>query len=286
MDNTQLKKKALRMQAMMRTAIKLKPARVGVSKFIDTSHGKVRVLEYGFESAETSPLFIDMHGGGFVLGSADMDEPMCVYFREQTGAKIISIDYPKAPTYQYPAAVETVYDVIKHYASNAGRYNINPENIGIGGHSAGANLATVMCIKAKEKSDFSLKYQIMDYPVCDMTIGAYNRPRPKGALSPKMVDMFGACYYDNDVAIARSPYISPVFATKEQLSALPPALLILAGRDSLHDEGARYLELLRDAGVSVEVHDFAKSIHGFTYYGKLDAKKGWVLMADFIRKHL
>ena len=273
------------MQALMRSAVKLKPAKAGASRLIDTSHGKVRVLEYGFDSPETAPLFVDMHGGGFVLGSADMDEPMCVYFREQTGAKIISIDYPKAPKHPYPAAVEAVYDIVKHYINNSGEYGIYPENIGIGGHSAGGNLATVICIMAKEKGEFSLKYQILDFPPCDLTIGAYNRPNPKGALSPQMIDMFGACYNDNDADIARSPYISPVFASKEQLSGLPPALLILAGRDSLHDEGVLYLELLREAGVSVEYHEFEGSIHGFTYYGKPDAKKAWKIMADFIGKH-
>ena len=100
-----LKKKAVRYQAFMRITKQFKPAQIGVSRFIETSRCKIRVLEYGFESKKIEPLFIDMHGGGYVFGCADMSEPMCVFFREQTGVKIVSIDYPKAPQYPYPVAI-------------------------------------------------------------------------------------------------------------------------------------------------------------------------------------
>jgi len=286
MNNKRLVKKALFLQLMMKSASEKRPARIGKERFIETSHGKVKVLEYGFDSPETEPLFIDMHGGGFVLGWAAMDEPMCLYFREQAGVKVISIDYPKAPKNPYPAAVKVIYEIIKHYSDNADTYKINSTSIGIGGHSAGGNLATVMCIIAKERGDFILKYQVLDYPPCDMSIDAFDRPKPKGSLPPKMVDMFNACYFNKNIGIAKSPYLSPVYASKEQLSDLPPALLIVAGRDSLHDEGVLYGKLLKEAGVSLEFHDFVDSIHGFTYYKKPDAKKGWAIMADFIKRNL
>jgi len=286
MDNEKLKKKALKFQILMRLFAKLNHAKIGKERIIDTSHGRVRVLEYGFESLETEPFFVDMHGGGFVLGSADMDEPMCVYFRKQTGVKIISIDYPKAPKYPYPIAVEAIYEIIKYYIENAEKYKINPERVGIGGHSAGGNLATVMCIMAKEKGDLSFKYQILDYPPCDMTIDAFDRPNPKGSVPPTAVDMFNACYYNKDMEAAKSPFISPVYATKEQLLGLPPTLLIVAGRDSLHDEGVHYGDLLKEVGVSLEFHDFNESVHGFTYNNTPDAKEGWDIMADFIKRHM
>ena len=286
MDNVKLTKKALRLQLIMKLAKKLKPAKIGKERLIKTIHGDVSVLEYGFDSAETEPLFIDMHGGGFVLGWAAMDEPMCAYFREQTGVKVISIDYPKAPKHQFPIAIEAIYEVIKHYIDNAVNYSVDLDSIGIGGHSAGGNFATVMCIMAKEKGDFSFKYQVLDYPPCDMSLDAFERPNPKGAVSPKMVDMFNACYYGRDYEAAKTPYMSPVYATKEQLTGLPPALLILAGRDSLHDEGVRYYESLKNAEVQVEFHDFKESVHGFAYNRTPDAKIGWDVMVDFIRRNV
>ena len=285
MGNAKLVKKALRLQLIMKLASKLKPAKIGKVRLVETTRGNVSVLEYGFDSSETEPLFIDMHGGGFVLGWAAMDEPMCAYFRERTGVKVISIDYPKAPNYPFPAAVEAIYEVIKHYFDNAKAYHIDTESVGVGGHSAGGNFATVMCIMAKEKGDFSFKYQVLDYPPCDMSLDAFERPNPKGAVSPKMVDMFNACYYGKDYESAKTPYMSPVFATSEQLTGLPPALLILAGKDSLHDEGARYYKALTAANVPVEFHEFENSVHGFTYNRTPDAKKGWDVMADFIRRN-
>ena len=149
-NNEKLINKALRMQLIMKLARKCRPAKFGKERLIETSHGSVSVLEYGFDSQKTEPLFIDMHGGGFVLGWAAMDEPMCVYFREQANIKVISIDYPKAPKNPYPVAVEAIYEIIKHYFDNAEKYKINPNSIGIGGHSAGGNFAAVMCIKANE----------------------------------------------------------------------------------------------------------------------------------------
>lgn len=286
MSDEKLIKKALRLQFLMKLVLKLKSAKVGEERVVDTRHGKVRVLEYGLDLPEVKPLFVDLHGGGFVLGSADMDEPMCNYFREHTGAKIISIDYPKAPRNPYPIAIEAIYDVIKHYIDNAKSYKINPDNIGIGGHSAGGNLATVLCMLAKKKKEFSFQYQILDYPPCDMSIDAYERPNPKGSVNPKSFDMFNACYYGKNKEKAKTPYISPVYATKEQLSGLPSALLIIAGQDSLHEEGIRYKDLLNDAGVIVEFHEFSKSVHGFTYYKKPDAKIGWNIMVDFLKRHV
>lgn len=285
MNNDKLVKKALRLQLIMKLASKLRPAKIGKERLIETKSGNVSVLEYGFDSTETEPLFIDMHGGGFVLGWAAMDEPMCVYIREKTGVKAISIDYPKAPKHPYPVAVEAIYEVVKHYIDNAVNYGINLDSVGVGGHSAGGNFATVMCIIAKEKGDFSFKYQVLDYPPCDMSLDAYERPNPKGAISPRMVDMFNACYYGKDYEYAKTPYMSPVYATEEQLTGLPPALLILAGKDSLHDEGARYYEALKAANVPVEFHEFENSVHGFTYKRTPDAKKGWEVMADFIHRN-
>lgn len=280
-------KKAKRLQFAMKILTKLQTVtskRVGKERFVDISHGKIRVLEYGFDTQDTSPLYVDMHGGGFILGSADMDEAMNRYFAEKAGLKIISIDYPKAPDYPYPIAVEAVYEVIKHYIDNSAAYKINPDCIGIGGHSAGANLATVTCIRAKEKGDFIFKFQILDYPPLDLYKDPYEKPTPKEAISPKMAAMFNACYVTGETA--KLPYASPVYASREQLSGLPPAMLIVAGLDSLHDEGVRYGEMLKEAGVTVELHDFKESAHGFTYNKTPDAKEANKLMADFISSHI
>lgn len=225
-----------------------------------------------------------MHGGGFIFGSADMDEAMNLYFREKVNIKIISIDYPKAPESPYPAAVEAVHQVIKHYTDNALAYKIDTGHMGIGGHSAGANLATVTCMKAKEHCDFSFRFQLLDYPPLDLRTDPFLKSTPKKAISPKLATTFNACYIDPENA--RSPFASPVFENVEQLTGLPPAMLIVAGQDSLHDEGVQYSKMLQAAGVPVELHDFKESVHGFTYNKTPDATRAHMLMADFIGKYV
>lgn len=275
-------KKARRIRKM--EALFRKRAKIGREQFVETLHGRIRVLEYGFDSKAVTPLYVDMHGGGFVLMSADSDEQMNVYFREQTGVKIISIDYPKAPEQPYPIAVESVYDVILHYVTNADKYGINPQFVGIGGHSAGGNLAAVICMRAKERGDLSLKYQILDYPPLDLYTDPLSKPTPKKSMVSKMGIMFNACYVDPEKA--KDPCASPVFATAEQLVGLPPALVIAAGLDSLHDEGVRYAEMLKSAGIDVDLHEFPDSVHGFTLNPSPESKRAHKLMADFISRHI
>jgi acetyl esterase len=251
---------------------------------VKTQYGDVSVLEYGFGDKEPKPLFIDMHGGGFILMTAESDDELNKYFLSKTSTRIISIDYPKAPEHPYPCAVEAVHEVCLHYFKNAKEYGIDPKHVGIGGHSAGATLSTVECMVAKEKGDLSYRFQMLDYPPLDLKTSALDKPKPKGALPPNMALFFDKCYVKPEQA--GESHASPVYATKEELVGLPPALVILAGMDSLHDEGLKYSNMLKDAGVQTEVHEFPNATHGFTLKPSVDTTKAMQLMAYFINKNI
>ncbi len=126
--------------------------------------------------------------------------------------------------------------------------------------------------------------QILDYPPLDLATSPLEKPRPKGAIPPQMAWMFDACYVDPTQA--RDIYVSPVYATREDLEGLPPALIIVAGRDSLRDEGLRYCELLKAAGVVTECYEYPDAPPGFTYNRSRDAKDAWDKMVAFLRKYL
>jgi acetyl esterase len=145
-----------------------RPAPLGKEVFIETEHGKVRTLWYGFDDPETAPLFFDLHGGGFVFGSADMDEAINLELRARVGCKIISIDYAKAPEAPYPAAVNQIDAVVAHVFENAATYGVDPERMAIGGHSAGGNLSAVACLQAKRAGQVRFVGQVLDYPVLDL----------------------------------------------------------------------------------------------------------------------
>lgn len=257
---------------------------LGKEIWIDAVSGPTRTLWYGWENTEPTPVYFDLHGGGFMLGCADDDEPMNLEIEKQIGCKIVSIDYAKAPRFPFPFAVNQIYAVIDYLYEHSHEYGIDPGKMAIGGHSAGGNLSAVICLKAIEKRKIKFVCQILDYPPLDLATSALNKPQPRGSVPPKLAMMFDACYVDP--ALAREPYVSPVFTSPERLSGLPPALIILAGKDSLHDEGLKYCGLLGEACVVTECLEYPDSPHGFTYGQSADALDARRKMAAFLKKHL
>ena len=281
MDRKKAIKKIERYQRLADRFMKKKTT-AGV-RFIDTTYGKVRVLEYGFDSPEEKPLYVDIHGGGWALMSPEMDEEINHRILKNANVKIISIDYPKAPQNPFPIGIEAVYEAIRHYYNNAEEYGIDRNNIGTGGYSSGGNFATVACIMANERKDFRIKYQVMCYPGTDAAGDPYEKPKCRKGLTNKMIEAIVLCYLP-DPEKARSPHASPVYATREQLTGLPPALLILAGKgDPLNPEGQLYGKNLEEAGVQVEMRVFENTPHGFMQEGKPEGEEAIEVMLDFIR---
>lgn len=248
---------------------------------VSTSHGEVRVLEYGFDTSSPCPLMIDLHGGGFIFNTADADEQIILQMLQQVPqCRFISIDYPKAPEHPYPAALDAVYEVVNFYVKNAERFGIDTEHMVIGGHSAGANLATVTCMRTIQRKEFFFKGQILDYPPLDLNTPAIEKPLPEGCIPPDLAELFNACYVGKDHA--SNPEISPVFSEANSLTGLPPALIIVCGRDSLCNEGIRYAGMLENASVSVKLTRFPDELHGFTYDATPEATRAIQEMAAFL----
>ncbi len=262
----------------------IKKAVIGKEVFIETEQGKTRILMYGFEKDEVLPVYFDMHGGGFILMHADADEPMNAATAEVAGIKIVSIDYPKAPENPYPKAVNETYAVIRHFWKHADEYRIDPGRMAVGGHSAGANLATVMCMMANEKKEFGFRFQMLDYPPLDLATDPFAKPFPKGAIPPRIANIFNSSYIDP--LDAKDPYVSPVYAEKERLREMPPALVILAEMDSLHDEGKLYAKKLKDAGVEVELLDYKAVAHGFTYEPGAESEDARKKINEYIKNNI
>lgn len=289
MERKAAAKKAMRMQRLMQFVIKHSLGGYSLSQkadveFIPTRHGKIRVLKYGFDREEVLPVYFDMHGGGFIFMQADVDEKMNERFRQQAGVKVVSIDYPKAPQSPYPIPVEAVHDVIRYFMEHSDAYRICRNHIGIGGHSAGGNLATVTCINNLKTKEFDIGYEVLDYPPLDLATDPWQKPCPKGAISPKDAMMYNLCYVTPEQA--KEVGASPVLASKQELTGMPKTLLIACGRDSLGDEGLRYAKLLRAAGVEVRSEYFPDSVHGFTYYKEDEAvRRAFHLMEEFIREN-
>ncbi len=251
-------------------------------RYFDTPHGRVRTLWYGAGQTKR-PVYFDLHGGGFVLGGPEMDEAMNGKIGAELGCAVVSIDYAKAPEHPYPYALDQIHETIELILDDAERYGIDTTKVAIGGHSAGANLATALCLKTKtSRPRFSC--QILDYPPLDLFTSPYKKPTPKGCIPPKMALMFNDCYISPDQG--KEPLVSPVFAEDRDIEGLPPALFILAGMDSLHDEGKQYYSMLTRVGVPTELHEYENATHGFTLKASKNTEDAVNRMIDFLKRYL
>ena len=254
-------------------------------EFIPTGEGDARVLVYKNKNrdGQVAPLFINLHGGGFVWGIAEMDGAYCRQISAETGCVVANIDYKFAPEHPFPAALNQIYAVAKYYFDNAERLNIDKNHIAMGGHSAGGSLTAAVCLKAKETGEFKLCCQILDYPALDLAREPALKTRyPKGSkiIPPWMARLFNACYVLPEDA--RNPLVSPIYA--KDLKNLPPALVITAEQDSLAEEGEMYADMLKEAGVPTSFKMFMGVGHGFTHTKSEKADEAWALMIDHLEK--
>jgi len=265
---------------------------VGKELILNTEKGAIRTLTYGFENTDVQPVLVDIHGGGFVMGSPEMDDPFMMQFVEKCGVKVISIDYRLSPDVMFPVALEECHAVIRYLKDNAQKLNIDSERIVIMGHSAGGNFCAALGLMDNEKQELGLKGMILDYPPTDIVTDPYDKPSPKGCLPPNVCRMFNAAYCTPEEA--NNPLVSPSFATENMVGNFPPTLVITAGRDSLAGETEKLKDTLINAGVDVTFKRFEDVIHGFTITPKAKAKRqpkeyeaslvAWQMMIDFVNR--
>ena len=260
---------------------------IGKEIFIPTMNGETRALIYKSKNMTTiAPVFFDLHGGGFIRGLPENDDWFCSAVNKTLDITVISIDYKLAPEYKCPSDKDGVYDVVSYVSSHSDDFGIDANNMSIGGHSAGANISTVVCMMAKEKDQFSFKCEILDYPPLDLFTAAEKKFYIEGAIPVETATLFNKCYRTE--AYAKNPYCSPVSATIESLRNLPPAIVITAEMDSLRDEGEDYAQKLVKAGVETTAKRFYGVRHGFTisHPDLPESKVAYKMIIDGLAKYL
>jgi acetyl esterase len=267
-----------------------KTAAAGKELFLNTDEGKIRVLAYNLENPEKLPLFVNIHGGGFLFGNPEMDDPYMTNVAINANVKILSVDYSLSPQSVFPQALNECYAVVKYAQNHSEEFGIDSQNIAVGGHSAGGNLSAAICLKNSEAKELNIKCLILDYPPLDIYTDPYQKPKGKGfvariILSPKVAGIFNACYCNNKEE-RRNPLISPVYAEKDQLKTFPPTLIITAGKDSLCAEAEIFRDKLIAAGVETKHKRFEFSQHGFTHSNKPDAMEGWQIMIEHLKNYI
>ncbi|WP_145926546.1 alpha/beta hydrolase [Amycolatopsis orientalis] len=199
------------------------------------------------------------HGGGHVIGDLDTEHPLAIRIADGAGAVVISVGYRRAPEHPYPAALDDVYAVLTWVAENAAELGIDPERIAVGGHSAGANLAAAVALRARDEQGPAIRFQVLNEPGLDdrlETWSARNFTDTPWLYRDKVARSW--TYYLGSTPATQ--YAAPARAT--DLSGLPPAYIASAEFDPNRDECIAYALRLLQAGVSVELHQWPGTFHG------------------------
>ncbi|GAA2881326.1 alpha/beta hydrolase [Pseudonocardia halophobica] len=246
------------------------PLAAVVDRAIPGPAGELPVRIYTPEGDGPFPLVVYFHGGGFVIGSIATADQGCRLIAREAGAVVISVGYRLAPEHPYPAAPEDCYAAVKWVAAHAPELAGDPQRLVVAGDSAGANLAAVVSIMARDRGGPEIAHQVLLYPNVDLTNNEYPSKDVENAkgymLEKEDIDWFYS-HYLTDPARAGEAYASPLLATSH--AGLPAATVITAGFDPLRDEGAAYVDALQGSGVPAEHLSYPSLIHGFYWFPAL-----------------
>ena len=190
------------------------------------------------------------HGGGWVLGNIESHESICRAIANASGAIVVTVDYRLAPEHRFPAAAQDAYAATSWVAEHAGEFGGDPGRIAVAGDSAGGNLAAVACLLAKDRNGPRMAFQVLIYPITDYNL--HNASYSQFAEGYFLTRSEMAWYWEHYV-LKRDDRTHPHAAPcrVDDLSGLPPGLVITAEFDVLRDEGEAYARRLQSAGVPV-----------------------------------
>jgi acetyl esterase len=243
--------------------------------------GEIGVRVFTPPGAGPHPVFLHLHGGGFVFGTIDslFNAAKCALICRAAACVVITVEYRLAPEFRFPTAPEDCYAALVWTVENATRLEIDPARIAIGGESAGGNLAAVVVLMARDRGGPPLALQLLEVPVTDISDRAADHPSvalfAEGyGLDRAEMDSFSAAYLV-DPADGANPYASPLRAS--DLAGVAPAHVLTAEYDILRDSAEAYARRLERAGVETTLHRFSGHTHGSaTLWQTWEPARAWM----------
>jgi acetyl esterase/lipase len=213
------------------------------------------------------PTLLWLHGGGFVMGDAEIDQDNNIALVREAGIAVASVNYRLAPAHPFPAPLEDCYAALRWLHAEAKTLGVLPNRIAIGGASAGAGLAAGVALMARDRNELPIAFQLLIYPMLD----------DRTALRTD-IDMAGVRLWNNQCnrfgwsaylqkppgGMDVPPYAAP--ARRENLSGLPPAWIGVGTFDLFHDEDVLYARRLAESGVACELRVVEGAYHGFDLF--------------------
>ncbi len=215
------------------------------------------------------PIIMYYHGGAFLegYGSIETHDNIVRAIAARTQSIVLSVGYRVAPEHIFPAAVEDSYAALQWAERNATTFNGNPETISVAGDSAGGNVATVMTLMSRDRGGPEITSQVLFYPLTtfqDVEMASRDLYDSGYYLLSRQVMYRARDLYAPEEMMWSNPYTSPLHA--EDLSELPPTLIITAEFDPLRDEGEAYAERLAEFDVHVRATRYRGVMHGFVSF--------------------
>ena len=230
-----------------------------------TTSGEVPVRIYTPVEADAYGLLVYFHGGAFFLGSLETHDHVARSLAKATGLRVVSVGYRLAPESAFPAGLTDCYAVVRWVAEHGTDLGWDGTTLAIAGDSSGGNFAAAVAAMAHDDGFDRITHQLLYYPSLDLDFDAdrYASLRENAVgfgLETAGLKPFNAFYLDGGADPADA-LVSPI--KREDLTGLPAALIITAEHDPLRDEGERYGERLRAAGVDATVSRYSGAGHGF-----------------------
>lgn len=222
------------------------------------------------ESMEDMGVLLFFHGGGWVTESVENYNKACARLAQATNQLVISVDYRLAPEYPFPIGLEDCYTVAREVFRTGLALGIDSDKITLIGDSAGGNLVSAVSLLAKKRKDFSVKRQILIYPVENNDYSEnspYESVHTNGEgylLTAKKMQDYVKMYIQNEEDLS-NPYFAPLLC--EDVSGQPDTLVITAEYDPLRDEGEAYADKLKRAGNEVVHKRISGAMHGYFALG-------------------
>ncbi len=228
---------------------------------VDRTDGEVR-LRVLVPIENPRGVVVYYHGWGWVIGSIDESDTIARKLAERTSCAVVLVDYRLAPEHPYPTAVDDSYAALEWVGENLAEIADAEAPLIVAGDSAGGNLAAVMAIRARDRGGPAIALQALIYPVTDSYFSrpSYASPENKLMLTREGMIWFWD-HYVPESSRRKEPDASPLHA--DDLSGLPPAVILTAEFDVLRDEGEAYAERLTEANVPTDLKRYAGQMHGF-----------------------
>ncbi|WP_395575652.1 alpha/beta hydrolase [Streptomyces sp. BK79] len=216
------------------------------------------------------PVILYIHGAGWVFGNAHTHDRLVRELAVGAHAAVVFPEYDLSPEHRYPVAIEQNWAVARWIVTDGAAKGLDATRIAVAGDSVGGNMSAALTLMAKERGGLPLRQQVLFYPVTDAAFdtGSYHQFAEGYFLRRDGMQWFWDQYTTDEKQRAEIT-ASPLRASQEQLTGLPPALIITAEADVLRDEGEAYANKLRAAGVPVTAVRYQGIIHDFVMLNAL-----------------